>query len=410
MTIEIVEFRCPTCGHQLGEKEYEHACNEFNSRLQAASEEQIEKLNDLHKQEMYEKEKEYKQELQQQEERYDKEIENKVSQEVRLRLVDYEAKSRNEKALMNKEHEQELRRKDEEINAIKLQNTEYIEEMISEAVKRNDEAHRLREVEHNLHISRIERENEKMQKENEKMQKILENVPPEFRGTAGELKLFEDLHEAFQQDVFVPKKVGAEMPDVIQTVTTDRGNRIDTPIIWDMKTGKKITPRDIEKAKKYKEIYNTDYCILVTANGITTKDSKGFRTGLIGEREGVLLVNPKMVIAVAELTRRFVIERTRLIKNSSGRESKQIRLYEYMTSSARFRKVQERIDKKLKLDELQTREEERTKRMWNERKNLVQDWFDLDREDQEIIDSMTEKEELDGEGNTSDDDEGDDVS
>jgi hypothetical protein len=99
-----------------------------------------------------------------------------------------------------------------------------------------------------------------------------------------------------------------------------------------------------------------------------------------------------MVIAVAELTRKFVIEKTKLIKNSNGRESKQIRLYEYVTSSARFRKMQEKIEKKLKLDELQRKEEAYAKKTWNERKNLVQDWFDLDRDDQKMIDSMTEKE------------------
>jgi hypothetical protein len=236
-----------------------------------------------------------------------------------------------------------------------------------------------------LHISRIE-------KENEKMQKTLENVPSEFRGTTGEMKLFDDLHAAFQQDDLTPKKVGVEMPDVIQTVVTQNGERIRTPIGWDMKTGENISAKDIEKAKRYKEIYNTDYCIVVTAKGITAKDSKNFRTGLIGEREGVLLVHPKMVIAVAELTRKFVIEKTKLIKNSNGRESKQIRLYEYVTSSARFRKMQEKIEKKLKLDELQRKEEAYAKKTWNERKNLVQDWFDLDRDDQKMIDSMTEKE------------------
>ena len=66
-----------------------------------------------------------------------------------------------------------------------------------------------------------------------------------------------------------------------------------------------------------------------------------------------------------------------------------------MTSSTRFRKMQEKIEKKLKLDELQRKEEAYVKKTWNERKNLVQNWFDLDGDDQEMIDSMTEKEEHD---------------
>jgi hypothetical protein len=76
-----------------------------------------------------------------------------------------------------------------------------------------------------------------------------------------------------------------------------------------MNTGENITPKDIEKAKRYKEIYDTDYCIIVTAKGIRTKDSKSYGTGVIGKRENVLPVHPKITRLVAELTRSFVIEK-----------------------------------------------------------------------------------------------------
>lgn len=38
------------------------------------------------------------------------------------------------------------------------------------------------------------------------------------------------------------------MPDVIQTVVTQNGERIRIPIGWDIKTGESITAKDIEKA------------------------------------------------------------------------------------------------------------------------------------------------------------------
>jgi len=41
-----------------------------------------------------------------------------------------------------------------------------------------------------------------------------------------------------------------------------------------------------------------------------------------------------------------------------------------------------------KLDELQRKGEAYAKKTWNERKGLIQDWFNLDRNDQEIIDSI----------------------
>ena len=46
---------------------------------------------------------------------------------------------------------------------------------------------------------------------------------------------------------------GKEMPYVIQTIMTDKGEKIDTPILWDSKTGENIAPRDIEKAKGIKK-------------------------------------------------------------------------------------------------------------------------------------------------------------
>jgi len=58
-------------------------------------------------------------------------------------------------------------------------------------------------------------------------------------------------------------------------------------------------------------------------------------------------------VALGELTRKFIIEKTKLTKSNNGKDSKQVRLYEYLTSSTRFRKMQEKIGKRIKLDELQ---------------------------------------------------------
>jgi hypothetical protein len=260
-----------------------------------------------------------------------------------------------------------------------------IDEKIKEAIES-------RETEFNLQISRIQKQNGDLVDQMEKLQQTLENVPPEFRGTAGELMLLEDLRVAFPKDNLVPKTVGVEMPDVVQTIVTESGESIRTPIIWDMKTGENITPKDIEKAKRYKEKYDTDYCIVVTAKGITTKDSKTYRTGIIGKRDNVLLAHPNIAIAVAELTRNFVIEKAQLVKNNNGRVSKQMKLYDYVTGSARFRKMREKIEKRLNLDELQRKAEAYVKRTWNDRKKLIQDWYDLDKEDQDNLNAITQEE------------------
>lgn len=59
---------------------------------------------------------------------------------------------------------------------------------------------------------------------------------------------------------------------------------------------------------------------------IRTKDSKSYGTGVIGKRENVLLVHPKITRLVAELTRSFVIEKIQMVKNNQGRASKETKL------------------------------------------------------------------------------------
>jgi hypothetical protein len=116
-------------------------------------------------------------------------------------------------------------------------------------------------------------------------------------------------------------------------VVTENGERIDTPILWDMKTGDNITPKDIEKVKLYKEKYNTDDCFIVASKArcIREKDCKNARaTGTIRHRDGIILVHQSVAMDVAEHTRRFITEKGRLLKNNSGRISKQANLYDYI--------------------------------------------------------------------------------
>ena len=86
-----------------------------------------------------------------------------------------------------------------------------------------------------------------------------------------------------------------------------------------MKTGESITTKDIEKAKRYKEKYNTDNCILVTTKSIIAKDTKNHKVGFIGKRDGILLVHKSVAVAISEETRNCIIKNTRLANNSNGR-------------------------------------------------------------------------------------------
>jgi hypothetical protein len=305
---------------------------------------------------------------------------------VKIQLTEYEEKSKHEKAAIIDKFKQELRKKDE-------QNSAATEEKIEEALKSKEEKHRQKESEFQLQISRILTHNGELVEQVEKMQQTIENLPPEFKGTAEEIVLLDDLHLAFPQDNLALKIIGREMPDIIQTIITENGEGIDTPILWDMKTGEIITTPDIKKAKRYKEIYNTNYCYIVTSKSksITTKDSKNCRAaGLIGKRDGILLVHQSIAVDVAEETRNFIIEKTRLLKNNNGRSSKAIKLYDYITSPERFRQIQKKMENRLKLEELIRKQEDYNKKIWNEQKNLIRESFTLDTDDQKTIDEITQ--------------------
>jgi hypothetical protein len=382
MTIELIEYKCPICTHILGEEEYRNANNKFNNILQDKFKQKIEEIEGTHEQELYEKHKNHTFELQEQEKKHKEEINTKVNQEVKLQL------------------DKKIQEKEDEKNAIILQAANDIDNKITEALEKQEEKNRKEKIQNELTWDRIQRDNDRLQRDNEQLQKTLANLSPEFNGKVGEIWLLDELHKAFPHDHLIPQTNGVEMPDVVQTIVKENGDRICTPILWDMKTGETVTPKDIEKVKKYKEKYNSDYCIVVTANGITAKDSKIYQTSLIGKREGVLIVHPKIVVGVAELTRNFLIEKAKLIKNNNGKAAKQTKLYEYITSSARFRKMQEKMVKKIKLDDLQRLEEAYIIKLWKEAKKLRQDWYDLDRDDQENINAIIQEEECNNDQDT----------
>jgi hypothetical protein len=375
MTIEIAEFRCPTCNHIVGEEEYRQAYNTLDRKVQ-----------EICKDKMREQEIKHREEADRQEEKYSLELQIRVKQEVEVQrnkiLSEQEVKTRNDKALITEKHEQEMRRKDEEIKEAKLQSND----------KKIEEDYRQRDTAHRLQIDRIIKQNIGLAEANQKLQKTLESIPAELRGTAAEMNLYEDLHKAFPQDDLVAKTVGVEMPDVVQTIVTESGERIPVPILWDMKTGKDITTRDIEKAKRYKENYNADDCILVTETGITAKDTKNHKAGFIGKRDGILLVHKSVAVAISEETRSYIIKNTRLVKNGNGRSSKQIKLYDYITSPMRLRKMMERIKRKSKIEDSIRRAEDYMKKSWTEQKKEIQFWFKADQNDEKAISDILQEE------------------
>ena len=386
MTIEIVEFRCPTCSRPLGEEEYNSACDIFNKKVNELCSKQIEDLMMNHQGEIEEIKREFDFKVSQ-------EVQSQLEQKIKDIESGYNRRLDETKTIMAESYELKLANKNKELELAKSQILTNTEERIREAVEVKEEKYRQKLAEYELQLNRIEGDNQKLVSQVDHLQKTLENVPPELRGTAGEKNLYEILKDAFRQDDMQPKKVGVEMPDVIQTIVLKGGDKIQPPIAWDNKTGDNVTQKDIEKAKRYKETCNTDYSIIVTSKGITPRDSAGDKVGLIGRREGVLLVHPSVVVGVATLLRNSIVEKSKLRKSGVGRQSKQAKLYDYITSSSRFRRMVEKVEKKSKLEESLRKEESYMKKSWSEKRRLIQSWFETDQSDEETINDIIQEEE-----------------
>lgn len=151
MTLEIVQYRCPTCDHLMGEEEYRHACNAFDKKVQEKCEERLQKLAEKHGQEMRDLV-----------EKNNLELESRVRQEVEFQqrkiAFEQEEKSKKEKAELAEEYEQKIRMKDEEVKAAKLHSSNYLNERIEQARRDEEERHRQKEKEDELKISRAGRQ------------------------------------------------------------------------------------------------------------------------------------------------------------------------------------------------------------------------------------------------------------
>jgi len=373
MTIEIVEFRCPYCGQLLGEEEAKSAQikkqKEIEEKVQQKLEQQIKELQIDHAKE-----------ISQLEQKYSENIETLVNSrmsEERIKWNRAELKHKEELAQKDSSHKQEM-----EETRIKVIN--FANERQRQAVAEKEDSYRQIEEQYKLRIDRLDDDNKKLQLQIEEQRKRLNRVPGELGGTAGENVLFDDLKKEFKTDIIICRKNGIAMADVIQTIVTEKGEKISTPIVYDKKTSSKVNKIDLEKAKNYKRIHKTDHCIIVT-NDISKENR------LSEVREGILLARPMAIVDIADRIRSSLIEATKQEKINGGRDSKKDKLYEFFTSAKYNREVQRRIEVKSKLDEIQLEEEEKHRKWWNRRREFIREWFELDAEHNDFISDVTEE-------------------
>lgn len=375
LTSKLPEFQCPLCHSSLESADYYRAIEDLKKKVAETYGEENEKARQEYKQKLLQANKGHKDEIAELKSAFEekrktlqKEMEDTYKQQLASLKGTYEKLSKdNQKTFtilekkLKTEGKKELQKKEKQLAELKSEQTRLKKLAFEEGKAKADvETARLRnEVkERDLQIERFEHDTEELKKQ-------LQQSQSELKGEVGEIDLYSNLTQAFQQDFFTRQKRGTAMGDIVQRIRTASAS-LETPIVYDNKQADSVTRKDIEKAKRYKDVHATDYVIIVSSN-LPRKDVKN---GLFGEKEGILLCHPSIVVEVAKQIRRAIVEICRQSESRKDRENKESKLYDYIRSSEFVGTVEKLHDIYQKAADLQDSEEKAHGRLWKERRKL----------------------------------------
>lgn len=393
---ELNALQCPLCNKKLANNEYEKAMFELESKVEERyqkqhqkSEKEFEKklseLKEDHEKDKIELKKFHDTQLNEWKEAMDQ----THHEERELFKKEYDSLVQDSKKQFDEltkhlkdEHKKELVNKDKEIMQLESDRKKFQQEGYEKAKDEFYDKMRNKESEIDERDLQIKRLNVKVTELGDQ----LSQTQSELKGEVGELDLFETLTGVFTDDHFVRQTRGQSSGDVIQTIRTKTG-KLDTQIIYDNKQDTKVTSNDLVKAKKYQKIHGTKYVIIVA-----TKIPKTYApNGIYGIKEGVLIVNPKIIIEVATRCRDNIIEISRISDSTKGRKAKESKLFDYVISQEFTALLGSVYEANEKLRKLQDSEEKTHLRWWKDRKTLRDQLIKAYMEIETGVESITQK-------------------
>jgi hypothetical protein len=358
----IGELNCPYCGKVMTNHEYDHATQEFKKRAAQEYREQFDQYKKGFEDQVLELEKRHRLEIEYMKKTHmdlksaqDKHLDN-------LRRTYNELSVQKENDLNKKVHEllishqKEIKEKEKLIQVIQKDQVEFKEQAIQEA-RATIKNEMLQKEE------QIKRFKEKV----EVLEKQLIVTQPELKGEAGEIALLNILKDAFQEegDIFTRQTRGASEGDIVHQIRTASGAILETTIVYDNKEVATVSKRDIDKGRYYKEHHKTDYFIIVS-----NQLPKCIKNRYIGKKDGILVVHRDVIADVTRVIRTAIIEIGKLSASKKSQETKETRLYDYLTGREFSRRVESLCENHTRLVDLQTKEQKDHEIMWNKRNEL----------------------------------------
>lgn len=205
-------------------------------------------------------------------------------------------------------------------------------------------------------------EKQKFQNTVDDLKRQLENKTALELGEGAEVDLFETLKAAFPDDDITRIKRGVAGADIRHLV---RHNGKDCGLIlYDSKNHKAWRNEFVTKLRDDQIADKADHAILSTL-----AFPQGTRQ--LHVLDGVIVVNPARAAAIAEITRRHVIQAHCLNLSNEDREQKSLELYGFIMSE-RFGALMTKLNATTdSLNELEVKEQAAHKAVWQKRSQLI---------------------------------------
>jgi hypothetical protein len=253
--------------------------------------------------------------------------------------------------------ELELRKEKKQLEEARQEQEIQLHRRVDEEKKRisqeANEVHKLREAEFKKKI-------DDAQKANEELRRKLERGSQQLQGEVLELEVENLLESAFAFDQIDEVKKGVRGADVIQTVMTRTGTPCGT-IIWETKRAENWSNNWIPKLKADQQEASAEVAVLVSA-AFPRETTDPFFI-----EDGIWLVRPYAVRALAEALRSVLIESARQKVVSAGKNEKAEAIYDYLCSTAFAQKIRGVIETNEMMKQELDKEKAAFARIWKKR-------------------------------------------
>jgi hypothetical protein len=389
--LEELKLKCPLCGTLLASDNYNRAINELKNKAEAGFENQridyenkIKLIEESQKKQLQEMKNFYASQY----ESLKLEIKNANVKQLRELKQNYENNNRIYKEESEKSIAESRLSFDKELQTVKFQLKEAKLEQLKMkelglqegkmTAKQDMEKLRNEIMQKNIQLERLSLDLEKLKTQTSKTQS-------ELKGEAGERDLFSQLGNAFPGDILERQKRGTSSGDIIQRIKLN-DTILDCPIVFDNKESQAVTKSDVEKAKKYKYIHETNYVIIVSE--ILPKECG---EGVIGERDGILIVHPTILIEFMRQFRKFVIDLYKERLSHNDRASKEAHMFAFITSQSFGRLLNSLYEIYKKERDLQVKEERDHNSLWKSKTKLTEQLKEIYMEIAGEIDSIVQE-------------------